>query len=545
MEENNDSVTVVLIDFSCMLIANDLSVDTAQTLIALVSEDPANWAEATSIWPRYQTRAVCESIDSLPFEATDRDLAMKALEESEAWVAIDFPNKRVFSGGLFLPIERDVVFAMEVDDLGDYHCPLSIHLPPWWELHVSATPDAVNQPRQSPINKPIVDRDVLYGDALLEDIAARVLAVVVSEEWKNSDGIDQENARYPFTIQVHRDWLMTPRDDLGGLMPRQLLHGAIEWSDRVTWGQRLRLMDGESVSAIPNDWSDFPTAPMGSQEMCLYFDLCRKVIEASWFWCASADRKLEHAKATHSSTQLATFLRNIRDEWLHNSFEGGSPPSFIIECGRRRVPRGTGIAIHGIENVHDEKHFTECDCPICEMMADGSFGIGFTSIDGHHLELDDEFAFSMIETREGWEKQQQDYADFSAEMDRRRAECEAHGDTEDPFASAWTGIQSDDPLPGDTSRHLQMAFMVAEIVSLLGESEASSVEIKSLNESFANYRRSEYGQRKQSAIQLKAILQSLADRYHGLVSRSADLQSRIDEAERNHSYHDRDSDLPF
>jgi len=80
---------------------------------------------------------------------------------------------------------------------------------------------------------------------------------------------------------------------------------------------------------------------------------------------------------------------------------------------------------------------------------------------------------------------------------------------------------------------------------LLGESEASSVEIKSLNESFANYRRSEYGQRKQSAIQLKVILQSLADRYHGLVSRSADLQSRIDEAERSHSYHDRDSDLPF
>ena len=151
----------------------------------------------------------------------------------------------------------------------------------------------------------------------------------------------------------------------------------------------------------------------------------------------------------------------------------------------------------------------------------------------------------MIETREGWEKQEQDYADFSAEMDRKRAEREAHGDTEDPFASAWTGIQSDDPLPGDTSRHLQMAFMVAEIVSLLGESEASSVEIKSLNESFANYRRSEYGQRKQSAIQLKAILQSLADRYHGLVSRSADLQSRIDEAERNHSYHDRESDLPF
>ncbi len=37
-------------------------------------------------------------------------------------------------------------------------------------------------------------------------------------------------------------------------------------------------------------------------------------------------------------------------------------------------------------------------------MYDGMFGVGFTSIDGHHLELDDEFAFSKCETREEWEE---------------------------------------------------------------------------------------------------------------------------------------------
>ena len=62
--------------------------------------------------------------------------------------------------------------------------------------------------------------------------------------------------------------------------------------------------------------------------------------------------------------------------------------------------RGAGVEIVGMDEQQSEQHAIDCDCPICNMMADGMFGVGFNSIDGHHLELDDEFAFSMHETRE-------------------------------------------------------------------------------------------------------------------------------------------------
>lgn len=63
------------------------------------------------------------------------------------------------------------------------------------------------------------------------------------------------------------------------------------------------------------------------------------------------------------------------------------------------------MAIQGIHGVESEQYVADCDCPICEMMADGMFGIRFTSIDGHHLELDDEFAFSMHENREAQQRE--------------------------------------------------------------------------------------------------------------------------------------------
>ena len=545
MDENDESVTVVVIESSGCLMAKDLDVDTATTLIALISEDPADWDEAMSVWPRYRTPAVCEFVSSLPIEQTKRGDMKAKLLSADSWVAIDFLGKRVLTGGHFMPIGRDAAFAMVVDESGKQHCPLSVHLPPWWELHEGARPGAIHESRQSTIKKPHVERDVLYGDAFLANIAARVLDVVASDAWRESEAGDDKQARYSFTLRIHRDWLMTPREDLGGRMPRELLHSAIEWSDRVTWGQRLRFEDGGPMVALPDDWTGYATAPMGSQEMCVYFDLCRELIDASWLWCESDDGKSARHNNEVALKQLTQFLREVKDDWLSGSFEGGSPPGFIIQCDRRRVPRGEGVAIDGIDEVQSEQHVADCDCPICEMMADGMFGIGFTGIDGHHLELDEEFAFSMIETRQAWEEKRREDAEFHAEMDRKWAEREAAGETDDPLASAWSGINDDLPFPGDPSGQLKMAFMVAEIVAELETSNASRDEIKALHERFANYRRCDVEQRPQRASELKANLQSLADHYPGLVSKSADLQSRIDEAGRSPGAERQRSRLPL
>lgn len=539
MDQYDGSVTLVVLESNRCQMSETMDVDTALTVIALISDDPDDWEQATSVWPRYRTPVVPEFTSSFPIEEIDRYEVSKLLSASEAWVVVDFPSKRIFTGGRFMAVGRDAAFAMFVDDDGVQHDPMSVHLPPWWELHEGAAVDSPDQPRQSAIEKPNVNRQILYGEPLLKDIATGVLEIVSSDSWRssesseNNENNDAKHSRYLFTVTVHRDWLMTPRKDLDGRMPRQSLHGATGWSERVTWGQKLRIQNDGPAIAVPDDWPSFATAPMGHEEVCIYFDLCRELIDAAWRWCESEAGRVAQQNEDGALSELVEYLRVAKEAWLDSSFEGGSPPSFIIECDRRRVPRGAGVAIAGIEEVQAEQHVIDCDCPICEMMSAGIFGIGFTHIDGHHLELDEEFAFSLAETYEDWIIKQQEFAEFSDRVELLQAEREAGETTENPFASAWTGICDDGHLPGDSHGHLKLAFMIAEIISALEAAAASREEIGTLNESFNNYRLCDDAERPQSASALKANLQAIAQGYPNLVSKSADLQSRIDEAERN------------
>lgn len=524
----NDRVVFGVLDERACWLAVGLDEATAMTLVALVSEDPADWNELLDNWSRYRSPAVCDFPSSLPFVRGERDAIIHAVGETKSWVVVDFPSRRIVTGLEFSPIGRDAVFAMAVDEAGNQRWPLSVHLPPWWELHEQVAASFIDQPRQSPIEKPIVDRDVLYGDALLGDIATRVLATISGDAWLASDAADNEQSRHPFTIDVHRDWLMTPRRDLNGRMPRQLLHGAIDWSSRVVWAQQLRFGDSGTIEAS-SCGADYEIAPMGWEEMVIYFDLCRELIEAAWAWCAS--QKGENSLATNdelSRTQLAKYLHQVKEDWLSSPFEGGSPPSFIIECSRRRVPRGAGVPIVGMVDQPSESHVIDCECPICLTMADGTFGVSFVGLDGHHLDLDEEFAFSMHETREEWEEMMREYETTSAAIDRE-IEQDASQSEQDPFASAWSGIVSDDPIPGDSSGDLLLAFLLAEIVAFLQSQDAHEA-VAEVNESFREFRRCQQDETAAAAAErLKSQLESLAERYPDLVSMSADFQGRLDE----------------
>jgi len=527
-------VVVILQQHACRL-GVSLDEDAATTLIAVASEDPNCWDDIAAYWARYRTPQVPEFADGLAIKPADSATARGALDQHDAWVVIDLIKKRITTGRDFDPIGRDQAFAMVVDENGKQHCPLSVHLPPWWEIHEQTDPSAIDQDRESPLAVPQVNREVLFGEAMIDDLARRILDVVKTEQWITSGAAENERSRYDFTIQVHRDWLMTPRQDLGGQMPRQMLHGAHQWIDRLVWAQRIRFEDGGEIVAAPTSVSGYDDAPMGSEEMVMYFDLCRELISAGWQWCIENEPRRER--------QLVAFLADVKQQWLSSPFEGGSPPRFIIECSRRRVPRGAGVPIVGMTERETEQHVIDCDCPICNMMADGMFGPGFTGIDGHHLDLDDEFAFSMHETREAWEEQQREFAEMSAEIERERAEREAGGETEpDPFASPWSGQMSDGPLPGDPLGHMKLAFLLAEVVGMLESAGASNEDIKQLNVRFADFRRCDRAELPTSGKQLREHLEELARRYPELVSRVADLQSRIDEQIRCPVL---DDDVPF
>ena len=576
-----------------------LDEDIAMTLIAVASEDPVDWNEMLAYWPRYSSRVVPEHLTSVTLELVSKDSLHQSIGESHHWVVIDLEQKRFLSGRAFDPVGRDACFAMHTDENGDQHDPLSIHLPPWWELQELVDFSAINNPRQSPIKVPHVDREFLFGDPMVAAIADQVLEIKsngrFAEALKNEPAA--RNPFYSLTIEVHRDWLMTPREDLGDLYPRQMLHGGIDWIDSLAEGQRLRFggKGGGQIVAAPKDCHGYDHAPMGREEMAIYFDLCRELINASWFWCQSDNATLK--QRTESLTgpyiidqtqpaetsrlavsdsalereALIGFLNDVKLDWLTSPFEGGSVPAFILECSRRRVPRGGGVEIVGMDQRQKEQHIIDCDCPICIMMAEGKMGVGFCSIDGHHLDLDDEFAFSIHETREAWEAQQQEYAEMSAKWDAERAERERQTDAgeieKDEFATAWSGVISEAPLPGDAGGKMKLAFLLSEIVTEIQQANAlqetspstpttivpdSSASITQLNADFTSFRNSTCDELPAIAQQLNMTLEQIAGAYPELTPRIADFQSRIFETARNQDRgpdsfeeHWGDNEIPF
>ena len=99
----------------------------------------------------------------------------------------------------------------------------------------------------------------------------------------------------------------------------------------------------------------------------------------------------------------------------------------------------------------------------------------------------------------------------------------------DPFASAWSGQMSDGPLPGDPRGHMKLAFLLAEVVGILESAGAPNEDVKNLNARFTDFRCCDRAELTTCGRQLADHLEELSRRYPELVSRVADLQSRIDE----------------
>ncbi len=532
--ERSPMVVVVLDRGECRLGAA-VEYDAALTLWATMSEDPATWDEVVAYWPRYRCPVVSEFADALPIEIVRLDKAQAAMEGHGNWIVFDLLQKRVITGCEVQQLGREATLALVMDEKGNQHCPLPFRLPPWWELFEHAEPELVLTNRMTAIHVPRTNRTFLSGEPMVRYFAERILRVFDDGRLPDStlDERDADNAIYRLTVEIHRDWLMTARDDLDGRRPRDLLHGAHRWSDSIVWGQRMRFEDGSPIVAAPDDVVGYVDAPMGSQEMYLYFDLCREVIDAGWFWCKSddANSSLDHSDCR--TDRLVSFLHKVRDSWLEKPFGGGSPPSFIIECSRRRVPRGSQVPIVGMDREEGKQHVPDCDCPICDMMASGMFGVGFTSIDGHHLEIDNEFAFSTHEFIEDWEREQEEYRLFSAEMDRRQAERNARiaaGEREeDVYASAWSSPMSDAPIPGDPMGHFKLSFRLAEIICNLEQAGAPNRIIKDLNVSFRDFRENEFEDKQAIRAILGQHLDAAAYQYPNLLAKISDFQSQLDE----------------
>ncbi|KLU05685.1 hypothetical protein RISK_002317 [Rhodopirellula islandica] len=538
-EMETPPVVVVVLDHNACRVGTAVPYDAALTLWATMSEDPANWNEVAEYWGRYRSPTVCEFVDGLPIQTSDPQEAFAAIDGHENWLAIDLIQKRIIVGDSVQKLGARATLALETDLEGQKCCPLPFVLPPWWELHESASASLVLDQRESEISIPRTNRSFLFGTPLIETFAEQILKAVSAGRYppKNLEEQEAWNARHALTVEVHASWLMTPREEVSGRCPRSLMHGAHDWSDAVIWGQRQRFENGMPMIATPDDVLGYDDAPMGTEEMIMYFDLCRHLLDAGWDWC-----DLQHELSGETQTemkqkdQLSAFLSDARDSWMDQPFEGGSPTRFIMECSRRRVPRGSEVPIVGMDDTECEQHMPDCDCPICDMMASGLFGVGFTSLAGDSLESDNEFAFSMHETIEDWQREQDEFREFNEKMEREFAERKAMAATgenqDDVFASAWSSPMSEEALPGDASGFLKLSFRLAEIISDLENADTAKEIIQQLNRSFREYRECKDGEHATAKHTLRERLDEVAARHPELVPKVADFHAQIDEQAR-------------
>jgi len=101
---------------------------------------------------------------------------------------------------------------------------------------------------------------------------------------------------------------------------------------------------------------------------------------------------------------------------------------------------------------------------------------------------------------------------------------------------------SDGPLSGDPQGHMKLAFLLAEVVGTLESAGAPHEGIQQLNDCFTEFRRCDRAELAACGNKLGEHREDAAQGYTELVSRVADLHSRIDKQIRWQAC---DNDSPF
>lgn len=300
--------------------------------------------------------------------------------------------------------------------------------------------------RERKANPPPDARPILFGRPLLKFIVDAYLALPAGSRSALSspagvaapadDGDEAMSEALAKEISdIHASWLETPREDLRGQAPRDVLLAHCEFIDFDLHTRSLQWsMQNEGPPCLGTESFAYRFAGFGTHECVLYYDLVRHLI------CRLVESKLDARFSTDPNAgcdsalveQLIATLDQIKTDWLESPQPdcGGRIPAIVIDNERKRLPQ----ALHPRDMIVDD------DCPMCQMFGDETsplgMGVGFWHLDGSHM--DDDFAFSFFKTRQEWEVENRRREEFNREFNRRwkeRQERIARGETleHDPF----------------------------------------------------------------------------------------------------------------
>ena len=212
-------------------------------------------------------------------------------------------------------------------------------------------------------NEPIDARDVLYGAAMIRFVAD---ACTAAKNRRAAEGFSEsstEDATLHSRLSpsatrlmrlIHGRWLMTPRADLGGRTPREVIIEKLFFIDSDSLAREIQWsLLGEAAAPIARDSHAYRFAGFGTHEYVVYYHLLRHLL-SECLTRLKRDREPEAPSLSavqysssggavdqsSPSEPLVTWLESIKEAWLNvpNEFFGGRIPSAIVETERRRIP---------------------------------------------------------------------------------------------------------------------------------------------------------------------------------------------------------------
>jgi hypothetical protein len=301
----------------------------------------------------------------------------------------------------------------------DVEIPIFYSLPDDWlflnEVECYQWARAEQLAKRSP---PLDARAILYGRPLLEFLATN-LRYGTACCGGNSEALSPAGV-------IHAQWLLTPRADLRGQSPREVMLEKLPFIDQdlefraFQWSLQL-----EGPPCLPKDSHAFRYAGFGIHEWVIYYYLIRHLLE-------NADPKA--CNADFDFEALVTQLEQLKNQWLNSPSDefDNRIPAIIIDNERKRLPEAMG----GRSMVIDE------DCPLCKLMGDeceAGREVCFWHLDGCNMES--HFAFSTFLTEQEYLDDQKEIQELSRRADQRMKDRDEHiarGEPDDELMAAGT-----------------------------------------------------------------------------------------------------------
>ena len=297
--------------------------------------------------------------------------------------------------------------------------------------------------RERQTNPPFDARSILFGQPLLNFIVDAYLALPAETRSAlslparlSAPGGDGSDAIQEVSVNeirdIHANWLLTPREDLRGQAPRDVLLARQDFIDFDLHTRSLQwTMRNEGPPCLSEETFAYRFAGFGTHEYVLYYDLVRHLICRLVELAPQSNFRIDSNAGCGNAPveQLIATLNQFKTDWLESpqSDCDGRMPAIVIDNERKRLPQ----ALRPHDMIIDE------DCPMCQMLGDETnplgMGVGFWHLDGSHM--DDEFAFSFCKTREEWEVENRRREEFSREFNRKwedRQQRLARGETIEP-----------------------------------------------------------------------------------------------------------------